>query len=679
MAGQRALFCLAAALMPLCTMAAPRVVDSALPDYVPRQVQVDPSAGYVTADGAVRIAGSENVAYVVARLNALFMESHPAIRLHAEGPGNTAAVPLLTFNRTLVAPMARTIKDTEMAGYRAIVGQDALAVRVAHNADNVSQSLATALAVYVHRDNPIQSVSAAQVARALAIGHPAGDYSRWGQLGLSGVWARRAIRPYGTPESSGFGTYLQAAHLQGRPLASAYEAYGTSAAILARLAADPAGIAVAAIGLQSAQVRQLAIVAQDGTVLTTGTPKEITEGRYPYARPLHFYVRKVPGQPIDPLAREYLRLVLSRQGQTVMASQKDGYIPLSASDVLHERAKLDLSEAQVPDTRMSVAPIPDTARPLDPDLPAYAPQPATPAPGAGYLTNDGAIRIAGADHVRHIVDGFNALYTQSHPGTRFDVDGKGTSSAVPLLMFDRTLFGAMGRAINPQESVPFRKIVGRDALEIRVAHTADDTSQHLATSLAVYVHRSNPIAHVSVRQLARALSIGNPDGDVSRWGQLGLKDSWKNRSIHPYGTPEYSGFGTYLQQHILHGLALAPHHERHGSTEQLLQRLAADPAGLAVAAIGKENDDVRALPIVGEDGTTMTTGTPAQVASRTYPLGRALYFYVRKEPGQPVDPVTREYLRLVLSYEGQQIIARQHRGYIPLTASQARAELAKLD
>jgi phosphate transport system substrate-binding protein len=319
------------------------------------------------------------------------------------------------------------------------------------------------------------------------------------------------------------------------------------------------------------------------------------------------------------------------------------------------------------------------SRRVDPHLPAYVPQAAMPNPEAEYLTRDGAIRIGGADHVSHIVERFNALYAQTHPGTRFRIEGKGTSSAVPLLMFGKTLFGAMGRGISPIEAVPFRKIVGQDAIEIRVAHTSDDTSAHLATSLAVYVHRSNPIAQVSARQVARMLTVGNAEGDLSRWGQLGLKDAWASRTIHPYGTPEYTGFGTHLQKVHLRRLALAPGYEAYGSTERILQRLADDPAGIAVAAIGQENAQVKSLAIIAEDGRSTSTGTPDEVASGAYPFGRFLYFYVRKEPGKPIDAVTREYLRLVLSREGQQIIAAQPRGYIPLSATQARAELAKLD
>ncbi|NGZ84791.1 PstS family phosphate ABC transporter substrate-binding protein [Duganella aceris] len=320
----------------------------------------------------------------------------------------------------------------------------------------------------------------------------------------------------------------------------------------------------------------------------------------------------------------------------------------------------------------------DGVRPLDPALTAYRPQAVAVAADASYLAPDGAVKINGAEHVQYIVERFNAQFSATHPGVRFVVDGKGTTSAVPLLMHGKTLFGAMGRAINPIEAVPYRKIVGRDALEIRVARTADDTSGHLATSLAVYVNRANPLTQASAADVARMLSIGNPGGDYSTWGQLGLKGDWAQRSIHPYGTPEYTGFGDYLQQEHLNKRTLAPLHEQASNTEAILQRIGADPAGMGVAAIGMENPQVRQLAIVGADGR-VTTGTAAEVSDGSYPYARWLYFYVRRLPGQPVDPLVREYLRLVLSRDGQAIIASQPKGYIPLTATQAAAELAKLD
>lgn len=316
---------------------------------------------------------------------------------------------------------------------------------------------------------------------------------------------------------------------------------------------------------------------------------------------------------------------------------------------------------------------------VDPQLPGYQPEAVQLPTKASYLSDDGAIRIGGAEHVRYIVERFNAVLAQRHPGWRFLDESRGTTSAIPLLTHGVTLFGAMGREINPLEVQAYRKIVGAAPLEIRIAYAANDTSQHLATSLAVYVNRTNPLAQLSALQVTRALSVGNPEGDLSTWGQLGLAGDWRERRIHPYGTPEFTGFGTYLQSNHLRGRALSPDYEAYGNTEAILARLAADPAGLAVAAIGLGNRDIKALPIVDPQDGSLTTGTADEVREGRYPYGRYLYLYLRREPGHAVDPVVREYLRLVLSREGQQIIAEQPKGYFPLSAADAQAELAKLD
>lgn len=316
---------------------------------------------------------------------------------------------------------------------------------------------------------------------------------------------------------------------------------------------------------------------------------------------------------------------------------------------------------------------------IDPALPNYTPQPAHPLADARFVDNTGAFRIAGADHVDFIVKRFNAALRDAHPDWRFRIESKGTTSAVPLLTHGVTMFGAMGRAINPLETSAYGKIVGRAPLEIRVAYASDDTSQHLATSLAAYVNRANPIDSLSIEQINRTLVIGHPKGDFSRWGQLGLKGEWAERAIHPFGTPEFTGFGTYMQKDQLNGLPLAPHYEAYGKTELILERLAADPAGIGIAAIGLENARIKQLGILDPATGKITTGTPAQVADGSYPYGRYLYFYLRREPGKTIDPVVREYLRFVLSRQGQTLIASQPKGYLPLSATDARAELAKLD
>ncbi|GBR54947.1 hypothetical protein AA106555_1873 [Neokomagataea thailandica NBRC 106555] len=180
-------------------------------------------------------------------------------------------------------------------------------------------------------------------------------------------------------------------------------------------------------------------------------------------------------------------------------------------------------------------------------------------------------------------------------------------------------------------------------------------------------------------QLRQIMSVGNAQGDYSTWGQLGLKGEWKARSIHPYGTPEYTGFGHYMQSEQLEGRSLPPAYEYYGDTDHILRRLEADPAGIAVAALGRETPSLRQLAISEDEAGPYSLGSRDDVQNGRYVLGRYLYFYLNKPEGQPLDPLVKEYLTLVLSKEGQAIIAEQSKGYIPLTPAEARAEMAKLN
>jgi phosphate transport system substrate-binding protein len=320
-----------------------------------------------------------------------------------------------------------------------------------------------------------------------------------------------------------------------------------------------------------------------------------------------------------------------------------------------------------------------TPRPVDPHIPRYEPRAIATPNGAGWLTGEGKARISGSDHGRWIVERCCAAFCQLQPDAAFDVDLRGTPSAMAFLMSGKSMFSVMGREITPVEIVPYRKLIGAPPVAIRIAHTAEETSQHLATSLGVYVHRSNPLTRITTEQLSKMFSVGNPGGDYSRWGQLGLSGEWAKRQIHPIGTPEYTGFGTYMQAHHLEGRPLSPVYERYVGTDDVLGRLAADPSGVAVAAIGRETEGLRLLPIAQHENGPYSDGCTDDVQNDRYAFGRFLYFYVPQRLGEPVDPFTAEYLRYVLSFEGQSIIAEQPGGYIPLRPDEIATERARLD
>lgn len=327
---------------------------------------------------------------------------------------------------------------------------------------------------------------------------------------------------------------------------------------------------------------------------------------------------------------------------------------------------------------LTVTASPAAVRPVDPALPAYAPQPATIPAGARYVQPDGAIRINGAEHAAVMVQGFNTLFQQTHPGFKFAVQLKGTTTGMPILTHGVTLFAPLGREVNGVELVPYTKIVGQAPVEIHVAHDSN-TPGKFATNLAIYVNKSNPLDQLTMEQVARIFSRGHPAGPLTAWSQLGLKGEWAKLPIHPYATPEPSGFGDYMQKHVLGGRQLSPAADQLNNTEELIKGVAEDANGICLAAIGVANPGVKLVALAEKPEGPWSSGSVEDIVAGRYPLGRHLYFYVRRLPGQPVDPVVKEYFRLILSREGQTIIAAEENGYLPLTAAEAAAELAKLD
>jgi phosphate transport system substrate-binding protein len=291
---------------------------------------------------------------------------------------------------------------------------------------------------------------------------------------------------------------------------------------------------------------------------------------------------------------------------------------------------------------------------VDPGLPAYRPETpaARPPASASYLRKDGAIHISGAENAQVILEGFDALYARSHPGARFVLDLKGTGTGVPMLAHGVTPFAPMGRGVTPIELVPYEKVVGQKPLEIRIAHTAY-ASTSLATSLAVYVNAANPLQKLTVAEVGRIFTSGNPGGDLSTWGQLGETGEWAQAAIHPVAGSEHAGFGSYLKATHFAGRPLAPDVEPAPNTGEVLKRVGADAQAIGIAATGRRDPGVKMLALAAAPGAPFATGQPGSPEAAAYPFGRYLYLYVRKEPGKPLDPFVKAYLRLVLSRAGR--------------------------
>jgi phosphate transport system substrate-binding protein len=322
---------LAMVLAQACASAYPAEVDPGLPHYQPRAVTLPAQAGYAGADGTVSVVGYNDMAAMLGKMAELFNASHPGLRIRLDLPGTRFAPAALAAGKSAFAPMGAEFTPDQLADYRAKTGEGApLAIRVAH-ASMDPRALSGPLAVFVHGDNPLQSLSMAAVVCVFS-----GACMVWGDVGAQGDWAQRPIHVHGLARDRVLALDFQQQALQGAAYTAHMVGFAQSAEVVAKLAADPLAIGFAAAMRATPGVRTLALAAGPGQAPVLPTAESITANQYPLDRHLLIHVR----QPLNPVAREFLRLALSREGQQAVADSPQGYLPLSAADAAKELAKI---------------------------------------------------------------------------------------------------------------------------------------------------------------------------------------------------------------------------------------------------------------------------------------------------------------------------------------------------
>lgn len=298
-------------------------VDPQLPDYTPTQ----------GVSGSLKSIGSDTMNNLMALWGEDFTRLYPNVKLEVEGKGSSTAPPALTSATAHFGPMSRQMKSKEVDAFEARFGYPPTPVRT---------SLDT-IGVFVHKDNPIKGLSLPQIDAIFSKTRRGGlptEIRTWGDLGLTGEWADKPISLYGRNSASGtYGYFKEHALFKGDYKDSVKEQPGSSS-VIQGVASDRYGIGYSGIGYKTADVRAVPLAAKEGKPFIEPSMDNAYSGDYPLARFLFLYVNQAPGTPLDPLRGEFLRFVLSRQGQESVV--KDGYIPLPASLVKQERTKLGL-------------------------------------------------------------------------------------------------------------------------------------------------------------------------------------------------------------------------------------------------------------------------------------------------------------------------------------------------
>ncbi len=286
---------------------------------------------------------------------------------------------------------------------------------------------------------------------------------------------------------------------------------------------------------------------------------------------------------------------------------------------------------------------------VDPAIPSYSKT-------SGVSGN---INSIGSDTMNNLMTLWCEGFTKNYPNVKCQIEGKGSSTAPPALIEGTAQFGPMSRPIKEKEIDEFEKKFGYKPTEVATSIDA----------LAVFVNKNNPLECLTMEQVDAIFSKNRACGgteDIMTWGQVGLTGDWANVPMSLYGRNSASGTYGFFKEHALcKGDYKDAVKEQPGSAS-VVQGVTEDKGAIGYSGIGYVTSGVKALKL-GKKPGDCAEPTLDNIVSGTYPLGRYLYLYVNKKPNEALDPLRLEFLKYVLSMEGQQVVIKD--GYMPLPAT----------
>lgn len=321
---------------------------------------------------------------------------------------------------------------------------------------------------------------------------------------------------------------------------------------------------------------------------------------------------------------------------------------------------------------------------------------------------EGMIRSWGNDTQKTLMKRWEDGFHKFHPSVRFQDSLISTALAIPALATGVADLGVMGREIWPVEVLTYKRVYGKAPFTLEVATGSYDVEER-TWAFVVFVHKDNPISRLTMKQLDGIFGsertggwdeqklywitdhARGPDGNIRRWGQLGLTGEWADKPIQTYGFDLLkSGFCLGFAEKVFHGgykwndnlhefmEGFAPGGSVIPSEPKAMEALAKDRYGITWSSIIYKTSGVKPVAIAAGDHGPYLEASRATVQNRTYPLYRSMYIHMNRETGKPLDPKLKEFMRYILSREGQEDVVQQG-DYLPLTANVARAQLARLE
>jgi len=295
-------------------------LDPALPVY-------EPTTG---VSGSIKSIGSDTMNNLMTGWGETFQQFYPAVQVEVEGKGSSTAPPALISGTAVFGPMSRPMKSAEEAAFQETFGYQPTVLRTGIDC----------LAVFVHRDCPLDEIDLAQVEEIFA---KDGTINTWGDLGVTDpAWKNEQISLQGRNSASGTYGFFKSNALAGRDYRDSVKESAGSSGVIQAIGSEKFAMGYSGIGYATPGVKPLRISMDSGEAFAP-VGENALSGDYPLARFLLIYINKDPRQALDPLRAEFAKLMFSRQGQDIVL--KYNYIPLPASIAMAELEKLGLADS----------------------------------------------------------------------------------------------------------------------------------------------------------------------------------------------------------------------------------------------------------------------------------------------------------------------------------------------
>ncbi len=281
----------------------------------------------------------------------------------------------------------------------------------------------------------------------------------------------------------------------------------------------------------------------------------------------------------------------------------------------------------------------------------------------------GNISSIGSDTLNNLMTHWAETFQRFYPNTKVQIEGKGSSTAPPAMISGTAQLGPMSREMKGTEIDQFEKKFGYKPTAIRTSVDA----------LAVFVNKDNPIKCLTMAQVDAIFSKSRRAGykeDVATWGQVGLTGEWATKPISLYGRNSASGTYGFFKEHALKNGDLKDSVKEQPGSAAVVQGVTVDRFGAGYSGIGYATAGVRPVPLADKGGGKCVEAVADNAYSGAYPMARFLFVYINKAPGKGLDPLTREFVKVILAKEGQEGVIKD--GYFPIPASIAKEELSKI-